>query len=123
MKINRWNPCQITDAIFYVSSYSHGMAEGTLLHPRLEEPKEIRSIPQLIVELNDILNREDVPVQKQVFSAAAAKENCIATFRIQVLFMEHYTWQGRLVWEERKIEAAFQSVLELILIIDEILSE
>ena len=46
-----------------------------------------------------------------------------AVFRIQILFREHYTWQGKLVWQDENQEAVFRSVLELIQLIDEILAE
>ena len=45
----------------------------------------------------------------------------MATLRIQVLFREHYSWQGCILWEEQQKEATFRSVLELIQLLDEIL--
>ena len=51
------------------------------------------------------------------------KECKKAVFRIDVLFRDHHTWQGRLVWETENREAVFQSVLELMQLMDEILEE
>lgn len=115
--------CQITDAIFRVTHYENGNAEGNLLHARLERPQKICSIPQLLVTLEDVLTREDSPVRRQTLIRPEERDETIAVFRIQVLFREHYTWQGRLVWEDRQMEVPFHSVLELILIMDEILSK
>ena len=47
----------------------------------------------------------------------------IAVFRIQILFREHYTWQGRLVWQDEEKETVFHSCIELLQLIDEILGE
>ena len=47
----------------------------------------------------------------------------MAAFRIQILFREHYTWQGRLIWQDEDIETVFHSSIELMQLIDEILGE
>ena len=47
----------------------------------------------------------------------------MAAFRIQILFREHYTWQGRLIWQDEDIETVFYSSIELMQLIDEILGE
>ena len=47
----------------------------------------------------------------------------IAVFRIQILFRDHYTWQGRLIWQDEETETVFHSCLELMQLIDEILAE
>ena len=48
----------------------------------------------------------------------------LKTARIyQVLFREHYTWQGRPNWKDRNQEVIFHSVIELIKLLDEVLGE
>ena len=47
----------------------------------------------------------------------------IASLRIQILFREHHTWQGRLIWQDEKREFVFHSALELMQLMDEILAE
>lgn len=44
-------------------------------------------------------------------------------FRIQILFREHYTWQGKLVWQNERQEYVFHSAIELLQLLDEILAE
>ena len=39
-----------------------------------------------------------------------------------ILFQEHYTWQGRLIWLNENQEAAFRSAIELLKLLDEILA-
>ena len=41
-----------------------------------------------------------------------------ATFELQVLFRQHSSWQGILIWKERDAEQSFRSVLELVLLLD-----
>mgnify|MGYP007025269754 CR=1 FL=1 len=47
----------------------------------------------------------------------------IAAFRIQILFREHYTWQGRLVWLNENQEVVFHSAIELLQLLVEVLAE
>ena len=123
MKAKKLMPRQLTDAIFYVTYYKEGMLSGWLVHPRLENPMKIQSVPQLLFSLDSILSREDIPIGYHAFEDRELPDSTIATIRLQVLFREHYTWQGCAVWEDRQMEAPFRSVLELIEILDEILAE
>lgn len=116
-------PCRTNDAILMVRSYQDGKMCGQLIHPRAEKPEEVRSIPQLILALDEILLREGSLIGYHTFEPTDHEDDrCIATLRIQVLFREHYTWQGCILWEEQRKEATFRSVLELIQILDEILA-
>ena len=49
---------------------------------------------------------------------------CIpVTIKGQILFREGHTWQGRLIWQDEGQEAVFQSGIELIQLLDEIMAE
>ena len=41
-----------------------------------------------------------------------------ATFEVQVIFRQHTSWQGVVVWLERQMEQSYRSVLELVLLMD-----
>jgi len=58
------------------------------------------------------------PDQEAGFSGKGIK----ATFLVQILFRQNASWQGSVLWVERKIEESFRSVLELLLLIDNALS-
>ena len=47
----------------------------------------------------------------------------LATFELQILFRQHTSWQGVILWRERNQEQSFRSVLELILLMDSALRE
>ena len=115
-------PYRVDDAILLVKSYQEGDLKGWLIHPRMENPKEIKSIPQLMFLLEDLL-AEEGPVSCHAFESIGYESlERIAALRIRILFRENYTWQGQILWEEQRKEASFRSVLELIQIIDEILA-
>ena len=117
-------PCRTNDAVLMVSSYNDGEITGWLVHSRLESPQRIRSVPQLLFKLDEFLQSDEKPVIYHAFEPTRYENiQRIATLRIQILFQDHYTWQGCVLWEDRHIEMTFHSVLELIQILDEILVE
>ena len=115
---------KITEACFAVSFYQDGNLSGRLIHPRLEDPVPIRSLPELILTLNTLMRQDAPPADcRRIRQEPEAPADTLATLRIQILFREHYTWQGSILWEEQGVRLAFRSVLELIQIQDELLAE
>ena len=51
------------------------------------------------------------------------QEGELATFALKVLFRQNASWQGSVVWQEGGREESFRSVLELIFLMDSVLSE
>ena len=123
MRKKKLIPRQMNDAILYVTHYLKGNLEGWLTHARMTQPMQIQSVPQLLFALDELFSMEDRPISICVFEARTVQEEPIATLRIQILFREHHSWQGLLIWEDNQMEAPFHSVLELIEIMDEILAE
>ncbi len=117
-------PCQSREAVVTVSFYSNGILEGYLQHPRLNRREKIQSLSQLILLLNSLLDLEDCPGSPlPVVPSEGNVQDGTAVFRIQILFREHHTWQGRLIWQNENQEAVFHSGIELIQLFDEILAE
>lgn len=117
-------PCQSREALVTILSYQNGIVEGYLQHPRLQRKVEILNLAQLLLMLNDLLDLEDCPNSPLPFvSQEEPGGEQMTVFRIQILFREHYTWQGRLIWQNENREAVFHSAIELIQLIDEILGE
>ena len=46
-----------------------------------------------------------------------------ATFELKILFRQHSSWQGVIVWKDRGTEQYFRSVLELIVLVDSALRD
>ena len=116
-------PCQSREAFVTVTSYRGGIMDGYLRHPRLEGKINIQSLSQLMMTLNSLLDLEDCPGQPLPLVMADDSEAHMAIFRIQILFREHYTWQGKLVWQDADKETVFHSCIELMQLIAEILEE
>lgn len=116
-------PCQSSEAVIIIQSYHDGIMDGYLQHPWLHKDEKIYSLSQLVLLLNSLLDLKNCPGSPLPFvSSACSKQDSIAVFRIQVLFREHHTWQGRLVWQNRNQETVFHSTLELLQLMDEILT-
>lgn len=120
----RMIPCQSREAVITVLSYQNGILEGYLQHPRLEKKEKLKSVSQLVLLLDSLLDLEgslNSPLPL-VTRECLGLEN-VNIFKIQILFREHYTWQGRLIWENENQEFVFHSAIELIQLLDEILAE
>lgn len=120
----RMIPCQSREAVITVQSYQNGILEGYLQHPRLEKKEKLKSVSQLVLLLDSLLDLEgslNSPLPL-VTRECLGLEN-VNIFKIQILFREHYTWQGRLIWENENQEFVFHSAIELIQLLDEILAE
>ena len=115
-------PCRTMEALVVVTEYQDGVMTGILRHPRLENLVPIQSMSQFILMMDSLLDLEGCPDRPlPLVRPIPEEETAIATFQIQVLFREHSTWQGRVVWKNADQEASFRSVLELMHLLDEIL--
>jgi hypothetical protein len=52
-------------------------------------------------------------------AACTIHESCAATFIIETVFRRNASWQGRVIWQEKKRTCYYRSALELMRIIDE----
>lgn len=123
MKVGNMFPCQTRSALVVVTAYRDGVLDGLLMHPRLEKAQRIHSLSHLLLYLDSLLDLDTCPGSPSpLVHPDPACTNAIATFQIQVLFREHYSWQGRLVWMDKNQEAVFRSVMELMQLMDDILA-
>lgn len=118
-------PCQSREALVTVTSYRGGSMDGYVRHPRLEgKAVKIHSLAQLVLMLDALLDMENCPGSPlPLVSPEKSGGERMADFRIQILFREHYTWQGKLVWQNENQETVFHSAIELMEMLDEILGE
>lgn len=119
----RMLPCNSREAVVTIRTYENGIIDGCLQHPRLEKKEELKSLSQMILLLNSLLDMEACPNSPLplVLSENGSGEDA-AVFRIQILFREHYTWQGKLIWQNENMEVVFHSGIELLQLFDEILA-
>ena len=115
-----------------IDSYQDGIFRGRFYGPDGAE--------QLFLSLSRFLvmmEQRDVPqsdTSRRSFSSMIPPPAAIlyrtgiprgrkATFSLQILFRRHTSWQGKILWQDRRREQSFRSVLELILLMDSALRE
>lgn len=127
---NLWVP-QNRKTTLCIDTYDGACMRGRLCGADMAE-EHFESFIQFLVKMDRILEERQVPqsyTSARTFSpflvpmesrhvpGGYPKGKC-ATFELQILFRQHTTWQGILVWKERKQEQSFRSVLELAFLID-----
>lgn len=117
-------PCQSREAVVTVHNYHNGIMDGYLQHPRLDGKEKIQSLSQMLLLLNGLADLENCPNPSlPLVTRECSDIESSLVFRIQILFREHYTWQGKLVWQNENQEIVFHSAIELMEMLDEILGE
>ena len=120
----RMIPCQNREAVVTVLSYKNGIMDGCLQHPRLNGKEKIQSLSQMLLLLNGLADLESCPNPSLPLVLRECSDiGSSSIFRIQILFREHYTWQGKLIWQNENQEIVFHSAIELMEMLDEILGE
>lgn len=119
-----------------VTAYQDQCLKGVLNGQLLDGPTAFQSAIDLLSQLETAMDRARLPQRNEeprTFQSAQAParlphvqtgnaESVLATFRLQVMFRQNATWQGRLLWVERDLEAHFRSVLELLELMDNALA-
>ena len=119
-----------------MDSYADGVLKGRFYNA-CREMERFESLMQLLVgveaALEDqqgpqsytVLRRfsETVPVSDVAVAFGGVQKGTAATFEVQILFRQHSSWQGVVIWKEGKQEQSFRSVLELLMLIDSALRD
>ncbi len=113
-----------------VDTYESGVPTGKFYNS-LQEPEEFGSLSQLLIRVEAMLDDQRTPQSystHRTFASvmdrmeeerpAASRKGESATFELKILFRQHASWQGTVVWRERRQEQSFRSVLELIHLMD-----
>ena len=114
-----------------VDAYEGGVMKGRFYNA-FQEMEHFESLVQFLIGIETILEEQQTP---QSYTALRRFSDLLpenelkippkrirkgdrATFEVQVLFRQHSSWQGVIIWKERKTEQSFRSVLELIMLMD-----
>ena len=110
---------------------------GIFSSTAMESDVKFQNLMQLIFLIDDLAAEDEIPAAIRTHSSAVSaggmlarkpetedggQENVLATFRVNVRFRRNASWQGSVVWIERNAESNFRSALELIHLIDSVLS-
>ena len=113
-----------------VESYENGVPRG---HMYLgQEGQCFDSLTQLLLRAEQLLERSGEvqsftiprrfsiarPLGDEPCIAGELTRGKVATFEMRVLFRQHASWQGELLWLEKNTRQYFRSVLELITLLD-----
>jgi len=114
-----------------VDSYENSVLEGRFYNA-YRKMEQFKSLMQFLVGIEAALEEQQIPQSytalrkfsdhcpavDSAVSSGRIQKGKIATFEMQVLFRQHTSWQGVLIWRDRKMEQSFRSVLELALLMD-----
>ena len=123
------NPSRVN--LVCVDSYDEGVLKGRFYNAE-GEGESFSSLSQFLLKMEELLDRMQMPqsyTEPRTFSAflqpesetqppPSVRRGARATFELRVIFRQHTSWQGTILWKERKLEYSFRSVLELIFLID-----
>ena len=113
-----------------VDSYEGGVPRGRLYLPG-QQGQRFDSLSQLLLRAEQLLEQGGAqsftiprifalakPLRSAPCDADELARGKAATFEMRVLFRQHASWQGELLWLEKNARQSFRSVLELITLMD-----
>ena len=119
-----------------VDDYEDGILKGRFYNASYDV-STFESLSQFLIRMENLLEEYQIPqsyTTHRKFSALLRPDEdadyalqpgkgAKATFELQILFRQHSSWQGILIWKERKAEQSFRSVLELVILLDSALRD
>ena len=133
-----------------IFSYGEGLLKGELFSQYLDQPFEFTNLLRMIDKMEEIFDEKKFPhsfLSPRTFGSdkrggsnakeersdamKEGKEQIViedmsgakCTFEITVRFRQNATWQGQIVWVEKNQKQNFRSVLEMLKLMDEALTE
>ena len=135
-------PREMKTTLVKVYSYQNKNIQGILCNPFFEKDIVFENMMQLITlmeRISDSLVFPQKAMQLRQFSdsnqlavddsfgfetTADFTDNIpIATFELEILFRQNASWQGTIVYTEQNLSSSFRSLLELLNLMDGVLSE
>ena len=114
-----------------IDSYENGILKGRHYNG-YGEADSFESLVQFLLGMEALLDGQQLPqsytVLRKFSDHLSAREGTavsgrirrgdLATFDVQVLYRQHTSWQGVLLWRDCDLEQSFRSALELVLLMD-----
>lgn len=135
MKANIFSPLNSSEFVVAIDCVSPCVG-GTIYHRNIPEGVSFKNVTEFALTVEDVLDQMDeagLAEHTQFASAQAARLQAaltpsahagnIATFRLDVMFRQHCSWQGRMVWVEQGTEVKFRSFLEFVLLVNDIMAD
>ena len=119
-----------------VDSYNDKILEGRIYNVLRDSSVPFKSAVDMLVKLEMLLDEAKLVQSysvKRVFApnmasgslvqAGSVEDGKLATFSLKILFRQNASWQGSVLWCDKNSEESFRSVLELLMLMDNALSE
>ena len=116
--------------IVCIDSYNEDVLKGRICSPS-RDVEAFASLSQFLLKMEELLDEMHTP---QAFTAPrrfpmilqpeerkpmlSPRKGQKTTFELKILFRQHTSWQGILVWRDQQAEHNFRSVLELVILMD-----
>ena len=113
-----------------VDSYENGVLQGRISNP-YGCIETFSSLSQFLVRMEQMLEDTQQPQAfntprkfamtmppEDAASYASFRNGMLGTFELKIIFRQNTSWQGILVWRDKKMENSFRSVLELVILLD-----
>ena len=132
----RFSSCSKSTFIVTVTSYTDKLITGYIHMPYDGTTVQFQNAMQMLFIMESMMDETGYPqrgMEPRAFRdelPEAAKENQvflqtipsgIAGLQIDVIFRQNASWQGNLIWIDRKVQSHFRSALELLGLIDDAL--
>jgi peptide subunit release factor RF-3 len=130
-----------------IASYERNSLKGVLHSLYLKKPYVFNSLVQMIEKMEEIFDTKGFPeafLTPRTFGSSKkntkklnvdgdedimdtniqfAPGDSKCTFEITVKFRQNATWQGQIFWAEKNLKQNFRSVLEMLKLMDEALTD
>lgn len=128
-----------------VDRYENDEIGGRMYHFYSEDCEEFHSLLDMIKKIDGLLDQMQLPKRSmeerhflhnaesrskeiETFEIQSMKRPIIqkgkkATFAIRVIYRQNASWQGQIIWEEKKMKMSFRSTLELMKLMDNALGD
>ena len=136
-------PREMKTTLIKVYRYDNKCMQGTISNPFFEKEMVFENIMQLIIMLERISDSLVFPQKamelrqfsecntsktenKDTFNFETTADFTemlpLATFELEIIFRQNASWQGNIVYAEENLSSSFRSVLELLSLMDSVLS-
>lgn len=123
--------------VIRIYSYENKVPEGTIRNEYLGKTFKFYGLTNLLLLADDIADKVESAAKYMdmrsftggrptPLAAVTEREDDrtpIGTYGLRIIFRQNASWQGQLIWTDRKKEICFRSVFELIKLLDETLAE
>jgi hypothetical protein len=95
----------------------------TILLLLIENLQDAISYPQKSMDWRTFNKDSQTPAIDNSTITAYSNKKPQATFKINIVFRQNASWQGSVCWMEKGMETEFRSALELIFLMDNVLTD